>query len=89
MSSRVSSRFVENAGYLRLKNLQIVYSLPKSFLNRLQFVQNIRIYGSAVNLFTITEWTGLDPEADSGSGPNGVNIIPTTKQFLFGINATF
>lgn len=79
-STRISDRFVENAGYLRLKNLQVGYSLPKSFLNRLGFIQNLRLYGGAVNLFTITPYTGLDPEND---------FIPPTRQFLFGINATF
>jgi TonB-linked SusC/RagA family outer membrane protein len=88
-TTRVSDRFVENAAYLRLKNIQIGYSIPKPFLNSLMFVQSIRLYASAINLFTITKYTGLDPESDSGSGPNGINIIPNTRQFLFGINATF
>jgi TonB-linked SusC/RagA family outer membrane protein len=88
-STRFSSRFVEDAGYLRLKNLQIGYSLPKTLLGKLGFIQNFRIYASAVNLFTITNWTGLDPEADSGGGVNGINVVPPTRQFLFGVNATF
>ena len=88
-TARISDRYVENAGYLRLKNVQVGYSIPKPFLNRLMFVQNIRVYISAVNLFTITKYTGLDPEADSGSGVNGINVIPVTRQFLFGINAAF
>jgi hypothetical protein len=88
-TTRISDRYVEDAGYLRLKNLQIGYSLPKNFLNRLGFIQSFRIYGSAVNLFTITKWTGLDPEVDYGSGPNLINAIPPTRQFLFGVTATF
>ncbi|MEP7252878.1 MAG: TonB-dependent receptor [Ginsengibacter sp.] len=78
--NRLSSRFVESAAYLRLKNLQIGYSLPKSLLNKSGFIDNIRIYGSAINLFTVTKWTGLDPEND---------FIPPTRQFLIGINASF
>ena len=88
-STRISDRFVENAGYLRLKNLQIGYTIPKSFSDKVKFLQGLRIYASGINLFTITEWTGLDPEADSGGGPNGINVIPTTRQYVFGINATF
>jgi hypothetical protein len=88
-SGSLSGQFIENAGYLRLKNLTIGYSLPRSVLNKLAFVQNFRIYASSLNLFTITNWTGYDPEADQGSGVNGNNIIPTTRQFLVGIRATF
>lgn len=78
--SRISDRYVENAGYLRLKNLQIGYTFPKTLLTKAGFIQNFRIYASSVNLFTITPWTGLDPENDG---------VPITRQFLFGLNATF
>jgi hypothetical protein len=79
-TARISDRFVEDANYLRLKNLQIGYSIPKKFLNNLGFIQTFHIYVGAVNLFTITPYTGLDPEND---------FIPPTRQFLFGVNATF
>jgi TonB-linked SusC/RagA family outer membrane protein len=88
-ATRFSSRFIEDAGYLRLKNLQIGYSLPRNFLNQLGFVQSFRIYAGAVNLFTITNYTGLDPEVDAGSGANLINGIPPPRQFLLGLNATF
>ena len=78
--SRFSDRYVEDASYLRLKNLQLGYSLPKTILGRTGFIQNFRIYASGVNLFTITPWTGLDPEFDG---------IPPTRQFLLGVNASF
>ena len=78
--NRFSSRYVENAAYLRLKNLQIGYKLPAALLSKTKVAQNIRLYVSAVNLFTITRYSGLDPE-NSG--------IPVTRQFLFGINAGF
>lgn len=77
---RFSDRFVENASYLRLKNIQLGYALPKAFLNKLQFVQNFRMYVGAVNLLTITEYSGLDPEND---------LIPPTRQLQVGITATF
>ncbi|MEP6682783.1 MAG: TonB-dependent receptor [Parafilimonas sp.] len=77
---RVSDRFVENAGYLRLKNVQLGYTLPKQLITRLGFIQNFRIYVSAVNLFTVTPYTGYDPEND---------LVPPTRQFLAGINLNF
>ncbi len=79
-ATRFSNRFVENAAYLRLKNIQLGYSLPKPFLERLQFVQNFRVYVGAVNLVTITKYSGLDPEND---------LIPPTRQIQVGLSATF
>ena len=51
-----STRFVENGGYLRLKNIQIGYTIPWDKVN------NLRVYVSGQNLFTITDYNGLDPE---------------------------
>jgi len=79
-TGRFSSRYVENASYLRLKNIQIGYSLPAGVMSKLSFAQKIRFYVSGVNLLTVTNYTGLDPEND---------ILPPTKQFLFGISAAF
>ncbi|MFT3950120.1 MAG: SusC/RagA family TonB-linked outer membrane protein [Agriterribacter sp.] len=79
-ATRFSDRFVENASYMRVKNIQLGYSLPKQLLTKLQFVQNFRIYVGAVNLLTITKYTGLDPEND---------VIPPTRQVQFGLTATF
>ncbi len=75
--NRISDRYVENASYLRLKNVQIGYRFPPEILSKLRFAQSLRIYISAVNLFTITDYSGLDPE-NSG--------IPPSRQILFGIN---
>lgn len=79
-ATRISSRFVEDAGYFRLKNLQVGYTLPRQLLSKTGFIQNFRIYFSAVNLFTITNYTGYDPEVDG---------IPPTRQFLAGLNLNF
>jgi TonB-linked SusC/RagA family outer membrane protein len=78
---RFSDRFVEDAGYLKLRNVQLGYSLPKNLLSKSGFIQNLRFFVTGVNLFTITDWTGLDPETDFNT--------PTTRQFLLGLNATF
>jgi hypothetical protein len=78
---RASNRFVENAGYLRLQNVQVGYSIPSSLLAKTGgAVQNLRIYVTGINLFTVTNYSGLDPEND---------LIPSTRQFLAGIKASF
>jgi TonB-linked SusC/RagA family outer membrane protein len=80
-SSKVSSIFVEDASYMRLKNVEIGYTL-RGFGKNSVF-QNTRLYVSAQNLFTITNYTGLDPEAynmfDQGTYPQSIAV-------LFGIN---
>jgi len=79
-TGRFSSRYVESAAYLRLKNIQIGYSLPKQLLAKAKFIQNLRFYVSAVNVFTITKYSGLDPENE---------FLPPTRQTLAGLNVTF
>jgi hypothetical protein len=85
-SSKKSSIFVEDASYFRLKNLEIGYSVNSASALTKFGVQNIRIYASAQNLFTITDYTGLDPEStdilDRGT-------YPQSQAFLFGINVKF
>ncbi|HJY23436.1 MAG TPA: hypothetical protein VJ279_11145, partial [Hanamia sp.] len=81
-SSKVSSIFVEDASYFRLKNIEIGYTL-NAFGKTHPVFQNARLFISAQNLLTITDYTGLDPEAynmfDQGTYPQSTAI-------LFGIN---
>lgn len=81
-SSRTSSIFVEDASYMRLKNVEIGYTLSAPGKSGSIF-QHARLYISAQNLFTITDYTGLDPEAynmfDQGT-------YPQSRAFLFGVN---
>jgi TonB-dependent starch-binding outer membrane protein SusC len=86
-SSKKSSIFVEDASYLRLKNLEIGYSLGSLRTNsKLAALQNVRLYVSGQNLFTRTKYTGLDPEStdilDRGT-------YPSSRAFLFGSNVKF
>ncbi|MEO5563773.1 MAG: TonB-dependent receptor, partial [Chitinophagaceae bacterium] len=85
-SSKKSSIFVEDASYLRLKNLELGYSLKTLRAISKMGVQNVRLYVSAQNLFTVTNYTGLDPEStdilDRGT-------YPQSLAFLFGINVKF
>jgi len=82
------SRWLEDGSFLRLRSLNLSYNLPKEIARKLR-ADGLKVYVNGTNLFLLTKYTGLDPESDSGSGPNGINIIPNTRQFLFGINATF
>ena len=92
-----NSYYVEDASFLRLKNLVLGYTFPKKWLKKWT-ISNLRIYVQAENLLTITGYSGLDPEytnAEVGGG-NGADLRrgvdmggwPTTKRFLFGINFT-
>jgi TonB-linked SusC/RagA family outer membrane protein len=81
---RFSDRFVENAAFLRLKNVQLGYTLPAQALQRLEFISNLRIYATGNNLFVLTDWTGIDPEAITTGG-----IVPPVRSFVIGLNATF
>jgi len=85
-SSKVSSIFVEDASYLRLKNLELGYSLGALHSGAKLGVQNIRVYVSGQNLLTRTKYTGLDPEStdilDRGT-------YPQSRAFLFGTNVKF
>ncbi|NDW12138.1 TonB-dependent receptor [Bacteroides sp. 214] len=80
---RFSSYFVENGSYLKLRNLQLGYNLPKAWLQKIK-VGSFRTYVSAQNLFTIKSksFTGVDPENPAWGYP-----IPLTV--TFGINASF
>lgn len=89
---RGSSFYVEDGSYLRLQNIQLGYNLPKSICDKLKYVSTLRIFGSAQNLFTITGYSGLDPDLgiDSALGIGVDNTrYPTARSFIFGINAQF
>jgi TonB-linked SusC/RagA family outer membrane protein len=95
-NNRFSSRWVENASFLRLKNIQIGYSLPQNFLTKTHVFNSARIYVGATNLFTITNYTGLDPEVvtfGSASSQLGAGTdqgsTPQPRTFQAGINLNF
>ncbi len=75
---------MEDASYLRLKNIQIGYSLPAKIINPLR-LSNCRFYVSADNLFTVSDYfSTCDPESAVQGGGN----YPQVKTFVFGINFT-
>lgn len=94
-NSRTSDFWLNKADYLRLKNIQIGYTIPKfKLLNNLG-VEYFRLFVSGENLFTITEYDGLDPETAQLSSQRYetevrlANNHPNVKQFTFGINLRF
>ncbi len=90
VSQQNSSAFVEDASFLRMKSLQLGYNLPKSIISKFQ-IENLNIYCQATNLFTLTKYSGLDPEYYS-SDPRTLGLdrgsVPTSRQIMFGLRLT-
>lgn len=86
---QASDHFLQNAAYLRLKNIQIGFSLPKG--TRLdKYVKSARLYLSAENLLTFTKLRIFDPEGiDNGGGYGAGKVYPNYRTYSVGINATF
>ena len=84
------SYYVEDGSFVRLKNLQIGYNFPAVAANRIG-MKNLRIYLQGTNLFTITNYSGLDPEISGGDTSFGVDEgnFPVVKQYLIGLNIGF
>jgi TonB-linked SusC/RagA family outer membrane protein len=81
-----SSRFVEDASYLRLKNLQLGYTLPSHITEKVG-IDRLRFYIAGSNLLTFTKYKGFDPEV-GGSGQDYGNF-PQARTLLFGMNMNF
>ena len=87
------SRYIEDASYIRLKNITVAYNFPKSLTERIK-LRNLRVYGSVTNLLTITNYTGYDPEVSSYTGNDAqigsdYNNYPQSKIFNLGLNVSF
>lgn len=87
-SQEPSTYFVEDASYLRMTNLRFSYDLANiDMIKNLNF-RRFELYGQVTNAFTITDYSGLDPELNAGGVDQGVDqgAWPTPRQFMFGIN---
>ena len=89
--------FLEDGSYLRLKNVQLGYRLPAHLMSRAG-ISGIRFFVSAQNIFTVTKYTGLDPELylnnnSIGDGVRAVGIdwgtYPSARTYTFGVTANF
>lgn len=80
------SRLLEDASFMRLKNVMLSYNLPSNVIKKSRVFSGLRIYAQAQNLFTFSKFSGLDPEGTS-------NIYaaqyPMSRQFTFGLDLTF
>lgn len=85
-----SDLYVTDGSYVRLKNVQIGYTLPKS-VTRKFFVDNLRVFVAGENLLTFTEYAGYDPEISSGGTSLGVDygVYPQSRTISFGVNVGF
>lgn len=93
----VSDIGIEDGSYLRLNTVNLGYTLPKQWLNKLK-TNTIRVYGSIYNAFTLTGYSGLDPEVNTNLNMNNARYptpgldwgtYPRARQFVLGLNVTF
>lgn len=97
-NSRISTRFVENGSFLRVKTLTLSYSFPKEMLKKAR-LSNVRLYVTGENLLTFTRYSGYDPEVNAFTSGNsqisnggfGIDYgtYPQTRNLLFGLNVSF
>ncbi len=92
-NNRMSDRFIEDGSYVRLSNISLGYSFPKNLVKKMK-IEKLRVYASAQNLFTITGYSGYDPEIGSYNQSALMQNIdmghyPSPRMFTFGINLGF
>lgn len=84
-----SSRFLEDGDYFKLRSLTLGYNFKLTQYG----IQNLRVYFTGENLFTITDYSGVDPElpADDGNvmSSAGPGVYPSVRKYMFGLNLTF
>lgn len=91
-NNRPSSYQVEDASYLRLRNVTLAYTISDKLVGK--YFSSLRIYASGTNLFTKTKYVGYNPEVNNQSTASGVQgedygAYPLSKNFTFGLNASF
>ena len=86
ITPQMDSRFLEDASFLRLKNVMLSYTLPQMWLKKTNFFNMARVYIQGQNLLTFTKFSGLDPESS-------LNIYkaqyPMSRQYSLGLEVTF
>lgn len=97
--SRASDRFIEDGSYLRIKNVSLAYQLPRSLINKIRYIENVRVTLGVQNLYTLTNYSGFDPEigVDIGhqSEPSrrtfGVDVgqYPQVRSYNLNVGVTF
>lgn len=92
-ANRISTRQVEDASYLRLKNIRLAYNFSSQLLTKWK-IKSLQVYASAQNLVTWTDYSGYDPEVNRFGQDNlsqgfDYGSYPSAKTYLFGLNVTF
>jgi hypothetical protein len=85
-NARGSDRFIEDGSYLRIKNVTLSYSLPEALIHRVK-LSSARLYVAGQNLYTFTQYSGIDPEV--GIGGIDFNVYPVTRTYCVGVNLSF
>ena len=86
VTPQMDSRFLEDASFLRLKNLMLSYNFPQALLKKTIFLTHLRVFVQGQNLLTFTKFSGLDPEGVSNMYQAQ---YPSTRQFTFGLEVSF
>ena len=86
VTPQFDDRFLENASFLRLKNVTLAYAFPQRLLSKTNFFSSARIYLQGQNLLTFTGFTGLDPESSSNLYKSQ---YPMSRQFTLGVEVSF
>ena len=81
-----TSKLIQDASYLRLRNVQIGYTVPSASLAKTKVIKGLRFFVQAQNLYTWTRWTGFDPEDDDNIAQYE---YPVPRTYTFGLNLTF
>jgi hypothetical protein len=92
-ANQASTRWLEKGDFLRLRTLSFGYNMPKSVYGRIGF-ENVRVFAQMFNVFTVTGYSGPDPEVNTNAGSNiaiGVDTrnVPQPRTLTFGVNVAF
>lgn len=98
-NSRLSTRFVEDGSYLRAKAITLSYQFPASLISKAH-LNNVKVYVTGENLFTITKYSGFDPELSAFGNDSDTQVrntapgvdfgtYPQTRNLIFGLNVSF
>lgn len=93
-SAVTTTRYLEKSDYLRLKNIELSWSMGPALLSKVKFIKHLRVYALVTNLFTLTPYSGLDPET-SAFGSSAISAgydymtMPQSRSYQFGTRITF
>lgn len=95
-NNAATSYLVEDGSYIRLQTLNLSYTFPKAFVQRIK-LDNLKVYVQGINLFTLTDYSGMDPDVTNQSLGTGGDLTkgmdygkwPAAREFLIGVNVAF